>query len=116
MPAGEVRYVRKFGRASEVILITEDGVALDLSGYTAVQLEVIEEGVSSFYVRGTDAECTWFTNGTDGKVKYNPPSGGWTKDAQIIVWLSTGGVWEDFPGDEELEYRVRTVGSTDPAA
>ncbi len=115
MPAGEARRVRKFSRAAEVILVTQDGVAFDLSGYTSVAIEAIVAGVSTFYVRGTDAECTWFTDGADGKVQYNPPSGGWTLDTEIVVWLETNGVYEDFPGDEELEYRVRTVGSTDPA-
>lgn len=115
MPAVETRWVRQFSRATEVILVTQGGVALDLSEYTEVKLEIIEdEDKSTYYVRGTDAECTWFTDGIDGKVEYNPPVGGWVKDAQIVVWVSSSGVWEDFPGEGELEYRVREVGDTDP--
>lgn len=122
MPTVETRFVRQFSRAPEVFLVKKGGVVLNLSGFTSVKIELIEdedEGSetprSTYYVRGTDAECTWFDDGVDGKLQYNPPVGGWVKDAQIVIWVESSAIFEDFPGDGELEYRVREVGDTDPA-
>lgn len=121
MPAVETRFVRRFSRAPEVFLVKRGGVVLNLTTFTSVKIELIEdrdedseEDKSTYYIRGTDAECTWFDDGVDGKLQYNPPVGGWLKDAQIVIWLETSEIFEDFPGDGELEFRVREVGDVDP--
>lgn len=104
----------KYDRAPLIMVVKEDGVAKDLSGKT-VKIEYITKKTSVMKVIGTDDEATFTSDGTDGKVQYNPPSGGWTKNCSLAVHVLTGGVPERYPAMGEVEVRIGEPGSLDPA-
>jgi len=114
MPVVQNRERVEFDRAPVIITIKIGKQTLDLTAQGVIQIELVVAKQSTWKKRGTDDELTWFTNGTDGKLSYNPPAAGWSKNVQFVVWLDTEGVRKRHPENGELEIRVRTVGSEAP--
>ncbi len=111
MPAASSAQRTKFDRGSEVILCERGGSAVNLTAYDQIQIEYIVSLESTFYVIGEDDEATFESDGTDGRVKYNPPSGGWTVDCSLAVKGILNGVPERFPAAGEIEIRVLEPGT-----
>ena len=105
----------EFDRGSEVILCARDGEPVDLSLADEVQIEYIIKKESTFYVIGTDDEATFDSDGKDGKVNYNPPSGGWTKNCSLVVWAIKSSVQVRYPAVGEIEVRILHPGSAAPS-
>lgn len=105
----------KYDRAPVIILIAKGKTALDLTAQGVIQIEIIEAKQSTFKTRGTDDECTYYGDGTDGKLAYNPAAAGWADNVQFAVWLDTAGTRKRHPENGELEIRIREVGSVAPS-
>lgn len=106
----------EFDRGSEVILCAKDGEPVDLSLADEVFIEYIVKKVSeAFYEVGVDDEATFDSDGTDGKVNYNPPAGGWTKNCGLAVWAVTSSVEVRYPAVGEIEVRILHPGSAAPS-
>lgn len=115
MPAGHVIQIHKYSRAPIKFMVEKNGAALDLTAYDTVQWAVKDDDGTALKVRGTDDECAYVDDGTDGQIQYSPPAGGVLKDFKLVLWLILNAVEEEYPGDSEIDVRVDDWGGPDPS-
>ncbi len=105
----------EFDMGTLTIILYKNGSVLDLSVLQDVKIEYIVGKVSEYFVVGTDAEATFDTDGTDGRLNYNPPAGGWTKNCSLVAWAISASADERYPAVGEIEVRVLHPGSAGPS-
>jgi len=106
--------VRKHSTASHEFQLKDGDADGDLTGKT---VHLVLKKAASVVDYNTTDDASNLTKTDAGVVTFTPADGEWDSDVRVdaYFWVSSGTMYKEYPGDEEIVFIVRDFATYDPA-